>query len=62
MSTPAAIATVTATLQHLLVQATSGTDITTKPPGTARNGVSGRKTKRNVTVVTLWEVMKGLGD
>lgn len=40
MSTPAGIATVTATLQHLLVQATSGTEVTTKPPGVARNGVN----------------------
>jgi Pvc16 N-terminal domain len=38
MSTPAAIATVTAILQHLLVQATSGADITTKPLAAARNG------------------------
>jgi len=41
MSTPAGIATVTAILQHLLVQATSGADITTKPPSAARNGGNG---------------------
>lgn len=43
MSTPAAIASVTATLQHLLVQATSGVDITTKPPAAARNGGNGNQ-------------------
>ena len=41
MSTPEGIATVTAILQHLLVQATSGADITTKPPSAARNGGNG---------------------
>lgn len=40
MSSPAALATVTATLRHLLDQATSGADVTTKPPAAARNGAS----------------------
>ena len=36
MSTSSAIATVTATLRHLLEQATSADDVTTLPPGIAR--------------------------
>ena len=43
MSTPEAIATVTAVLQHMLVQATPGADITTKPPGIARNDSNGNQ-------------------
>ncbi len=43
MSTPEAIATVTAVLQHMLVQVTPGADITTKPPGTARNNGNGNQ-------------------
>jgi hypothetical protein len=43
MSTPAGIATVTAILQHLLVQAASGAEITTKPPAAARNSGNGNQ-------------------
>jgi len=41
MSTPAALATVTATLQHLLSNAASGVSVTTQSPSTARNGGNG---------------------
>ena len=41
MSSPTALATVTATLQHLLSGVT--TDVTTMPPSTARNGGSGEQ-------------------
>jgi len=41
MSSPTAIATVTAVLQHLLIQATDGAEVTTKPPSAARNGANG---------------------
>ena len=41
MSSPTAIATVSAVLQHLLIQATAGADVTTKPPSAARNGADG---------------------
>lgn len=41
MSSPTAIATVTAVLQHVLIQATAGADVTTKPPSAARNGANG---------------------
>ncbi len=41
MSSPTAIATVTAVLQHLLIQATAGADVTTKPPSAARSGSNG---------------------
>lgn len=43
MSSPEAIATVTAVLQHMLVQAASGADITTSPPGSARNNGNGNQ-------------------
>jgi hypothetical protein len=43
MSTPEGIATVTAILQHLLVQAASGAEITTKPPAAARNSGNGNQ-------------------
>ena len=43
MSTPEAIATVTAVLQHMLVQASPGADITTSPPGSARNNGNGNQ-------------------
>lgn len=38
MSSPAALATVTATLQHLLSNVAPGASVTTQPPSTARNG------------------------
>ncbi|TQV82486.1 DUF4255 domain-containing protein [Exilibacterium tricleocarpae] len=38
MSTPAALATVTATLQHILSDVAPGTDVTTQPPSVARSG------------------------
>ena len=41
MSAPTAIATVTAVLQHLLMQATAGANVTTKPPSAARDGANG---------------------
>lgn len=41
MSLPTAIATVTAVLQHLLMQATAGASVTTKPPSAARDGANG---------------------
>jgi hypothetical protein len=41
MSSPTAIATVTAVLQHLIMQATAGANVTTKPPSAARNGSNG---------------------
>lgn len=41
MSTPSALATVTATLHHLLSSGITGASITTEPPSTARNGESG---------------------
>jgi len=41
MSSPTAIATVTAVLQHLLMQATAGASVTTKPPSAARDGANG---------------------
>ncbi len=40
MSSPAALATATATLQHLLSKAAPGVSVTTQPPSTARNGGS----------------------
>ena len=43
MSTPTAIATVTAVLQHMLTQATSGADVSTKPPSAARKGGNGNQ-------------------
>jgi hypothetical protein len=43
MSAPTAIATVTAVLQHMLTQATSGADVSTKPPSAARNGGNGNQ-------------------
>ena len=43
MSSPAAMATVTATLQHLLSNVVSGASVTTQPPSTARNGGSGEQ-------------------
>ncbi len=43
MSTPAAMATVTATLQHLLANVVPGASVTTQPPSTARNGGSGEQ-------------------
>jgi hypothetical protein len=43
MSSPTAIATVTAVLQHLLIQATAGANITTKPPSAARDGGNGNQ-------------------
>ena len=41
MSTPSAIATVTALLRRILHQATDGANITTKSPGIARDGIDG---------------------
>src|SRR5512147_2263403 len=41
MSLPTAIATVTAVLQHLLMQAAAGASVTTKPPSAARDGANG---------------------
>jgi hypothetical protein len=41
MSSPTAIATVTAVLQHLLTQATAGANVTAKPPAAARDGAGG---------------------
>lgn len=41
MSSPAALATVTATLQHLLTGIVPGATVTTQPPSTARNGGNG---------------------
>ncbi|MEO0996613.1 MAG: DUF4255 domain-containing protein [Pseudomonadota bacterium] len=38
MSTPDALATMTATLRHMLSNVASGALVTTKPPSTARNG------------------------
>ncbi len=38
MSTPAALATVTATLQHILSTVLSGASVTTQPPSVARSG------------------------
>ena len=43
MSTPAAMATVTATLQHLLANVVPAATVTTQPPSTARNGGSGEQ-------------------
>lgn len=43
MSTPAALATVTATLQNLLSTVVSGASVTTQPPSTARNGEDGEQ-------------------
>lgn len=43
MSSPAAMATVTATLQHLLAGVVPGATVTTQPPSTARNGGSGEQ-------------------
>ena len=43
MSSPAALATVTATLHHLLSSAASGATVTTQPPSTARNGGNGEQ-------------------
>ncbi|OEY66751.1 DUF4255 domain-containing protein [Marinobacter sp. X15-166B] len=43
MSTPAAMATVTATLQHLLANVVPGAAVTTQPPSTARNGGNGEQ-------------------
>lgn len=43
MSTPAAMATVTATLQHLLASVAPGATVTTQPPSTARNGGNGEQ-------------------
>lgn len=43
MSSPAALATVTATLQHLLSVAVPGVAVTTQPPGTARTNNSGEQ-------------------
>lgn len=41
MSTPDALATVTATLQHLLSNVAPGATVTTRPPSTARDGGNG---------------------
>lgn len=43
MSSPAALATVTATLQHLLSNVAPGASVTTQPPSTARNGGAGEQ-------------------
>jgi len=43
MSSPAALATVTATLQNLLSNVVAGASVTTQPPSTARNGGSGEQ-------------------
>lgn len=43
MSSPDALATVTATLQHLLSTVAPGATVTTKPPSTARNGGNGEQ-------------------
>jgi hypothetical protein len=43
MSTSAAMATVTATLQHLLSNVAPGATVTTQPPSLARNGESGEQ-------------------
>ena len=41
MSSPDALATVTATMQHLLSNVAPAATVTTEPPSTARNGVAG---------------------
>ncbi len=41
MSSPAALATVTATLHHLLSNVAPGATVTTQPPSIARNGGGG---------------------
>lgn len=43
MSSPNALATVTATLQHLLSNVVPGATVTTRPPSTARNGGNGEQ-------------------
>ena len=43
MSSPAALATVTATLQHLLSSVAPAATVTTQPPSTARNGGNGEQ-------------------
>lgn len=43
MSSPNALATVTATLQHLLSNVAPGATVTTRPPSTARNGGNGEQ-------------------
>jgi hypothetical protein len=43
MSSPDALATVTATLQHLISGVMAGATVTTQPPSTARNGGNGEQ-------------------
>lgn len=43
MSSPAALATVTATLRHLIAGAVPAASVTTQPPSTARNGGTGEQ-------------------